>query len=54
LLKDEFGGFDARMRVGEDVDLVWRVVASGGVARYDPNLVAYHDTRVTLSGWMGR
>src|SRR5690606_10496937 len=25
----EVGGFDARLRYGEDVDLVWRLVAAG-------------------------
>jgi mycofactocin system glycosyltransferase len=48
------GGFDERMRVGEDVDLVWRLVRSGAVVRYDPVHVARHDTRTTLRGWLGR
>lgn len=50
----EAGGFDARMRMGEDVDLVWRLVAAGEVVRYDPAHVAHHDTRATLRGWLGR
>ena len=29
-------GFDASLRVGEDVDLVWRLVAAGHRVRYDP------------------
>ncbi|MFT4083594.1 MAG: mycofactocin biosynthesis glycosyltransferase MftF [Nocardioides sp.] len=48
------GGFTARMRVGEDVDLVWRLVAEGHRVRYDPDLVAHHDTRTTVRGWLGR
>jgi mycofactocin system glycosyltransferase len=48
------GGFDERMRVGEDVDLVWRLVRAGQVVRYDPTLVAEHDTRATLAAWLGR
>ena len=47
-------GFDETMRVGEDVDLVWRLVDEGKVVRYDPAEVAHHDARATLRGWMGR
>jgi mycofactocin glycosyltransferase len=48
------GGFDAAMRVGEDVDLVWRLVAAGERVRYDPAFQARHDVRRTLRAWMGR
>jgi mycofactocin system glycosyltransferase len=48
------GGFDDRMRVGEDVDLVWRLVTRGAIVRYDPTSVAQHDTRPTVRGWLGR
>jgi mycofactocin system glycosyltransferase len=47
-------GFDARLRVGEDVDLVWRLVDAGHRVRYDPTVEALHDTRPTMSGWLGR
>jgi mycofactocin system glycosyltransferase len=47
-------GFDGAMRVGEDVDLVWRLVDAGLTVRYDPGEVAHHDARSTLRGWMGR
>ncbi|OIJ25287.1 mycofactocin biosynthesis glycosyltransferase MftF [Nocardioides luteus] len=47
-------GFEETMRVGEDVDLVWRLVEAGEVVRYDPEQVAWHDTRTTVSGWLGR
>jgi mycofactocin glycosyltransferase len=47
-------GFDASMRVGEDVDLVWRLVDAGETVRYDPTEVAHHDARRTLRGWLGR
>lgn len=50
----DVGGFDHRMRVGEDVDLVWRLVRADAVVRYDPGRVAHHDTRTTLRGWLGR
>lgn len=48
------GGFAEDMRVGEDVDLVWRLVEAGEVVRYDPDEVAWHDTRSTVRGWLGR
>jgi len=48
------GGFDGDRRVGEDVDLVWRLVRTGAVVRYDPSRVALHDTRGSLRGWLGR
>ncbi|WP_338748824.1 mycofactocin biosynthesis glycosyltransferase MftF [Janibacter alittae] len=48
------GGFAPGMRVGEDVDLVWRLVEAGEVVRYDPSEIAWHDTRATVSGWLGR
>lgn len=47
-------GFDERMRVGEDVDLVWRLVDEGWSVRYDPTAVALHDCRDTIRGWLGR
>jgi len=47
-------GFDAGMRVGEDVDLVLRLVAAGRCVRYDPSITAAHDTRPTLRAWLGR
>lgn len=42
------GGFDETIRWGEDVDLVWRFVASGRWCRYDPSVTALHDVRPTL------
>lgn len=42
------------MRVGEDVDLVWRLVDAGRTVRYDPSEVAHHDVRITVGGWLGR
>ncbi|CRK56118.1 Mycofactocin system glycosyltransferase [Alloactinosynnema sp. L-07] len=47
-------GFDGDLRIGEDVDLVWRLVAAGHTVRYDPSVLARHDTRPTLTGWLGR
>jgi len=45
------GGFDASLRYGEDVDLVWRLVAAGWRCRYDPSVTALHRTRPTLRAW---
>jgi mycofactocin system glycosyltransferase len=47
-------GFDPAMRVGEDVDLVWRLVEHGRGVRYDPDVTAHHETRTTIRGWLGR
>ena len=44
----EIGGFDAEMRAGEDVDLIWRLVDSGGLVRYDPVVDVEHRPR---PGW---
>ena len=35
--------FDETMRVGEDVDLIWRLAAAGGRIRYDPSVEVIHD-----------
>ncbi|TYL44847.1 mycofactocin system glycosyltransferase [Nocardioides sp. BGMRC 2183] len=48
------GGFEPDWRVAEDVDLVWRLVDAGHVVRYDPDVVAGHDVRPSLRGWLGR
>ncbi|WP_328663502.1 mycofactocin biosynthesis glycosyltransferase MftF [Streptomyces sp. NBC_00328] len=47
-------GFDARMRVGEDVDFGWRAVARGWRLRYEPAAVAAHEHRVLLGDWFVR
>ena len=47
-------GFDAAMRVGEDVDLVWRLGDAGHRVRYDPDVEARHDVRTTVCAWLGR
>lgn len=47
-------GFDPQLRVGEDVDLVWRLVASGHTVRYDADITAHHESRTTTRDWLGR
>jgi mycofactocin system glycosyltransferase len=54
VVRDELHGFDPTMRVGEDVDLVWRLAEKGHRVRYDPAVAAAHATRTTVSGWRGR
>jgi mycofactocin glycosyltransferase len=36
------GGFDAALRYGEDVDLIWRMIAAGWRVRYDPAAEVRH------------
>ncbi len=45
---DSVGGFDERMRHGEDVDLVWRLDEAGWRCRYEPRSVVWHEPRRTL------
>jgi mycofactocin system glycosyltransferase len=47
-------GFDPGLRVGEDVDLVWRLVDAGHRVRYEPAITVSHDVRPTMRGWLGR
>ena len=42
------GGFDERLRLGEDVDFVWRLVQLGHAVRYEPGAAAAHPPR---DGW---
>jgi mycofactocin system glycosyltransferase len=44
------GGFDETLRVGEDVDLVWRV----GPGRYEPAATVGHDHRTAPGPWLRR
>jgi mycofactocin system glycosyltransferase len=44
----ELGGFDDSMRFGEDVDLVWRLLAAGHRVRYAPSRVVDHRPRPTI------
>lgn len=48
----EVSGFDEELRVAEDVDLVWRLVAQGRRVRYDADFVVGHDSRPTLGAWL--
>ena len=48
----EVGGFDSSLRYGEDVDLVWRLVAAGWTCRYEPGAEAEHDARPSMPAWI--
>jgi mycofactocin system glycosyltransferase len=51
---DEVGSFDESLRYGEDVDLVWRLVAADWCVRYDPSVVVGHAAPRTLSARLTR
>jgi mycofactocin system glycosyltransferase len=47
-------GFTPGMRVGEDVDFVWRLGAAGWRVRYEPAAAMGHQHRVRLRPWLSR
>jgi len=47
-------GFAEHMRVGEDVDFVWRLAASGWRVRYEPAATMSHRHRVRMRAWFAR
>src|SRR6266536_1438149 len=47
-------GFAEDMQVGEDVDFVWRLAASGWRVRYEPAATMGHQHRVRLREWLSR
>jgi mycofactocin system glycosyltransferase len=46
--------FDDRLRLGEDVDLVWRLADAGHHVRYEPSVVVRHDPSGSLERWATR
>jgi hypothetical protein len=46
--------FDATLRGGEDVDLVWRLVQAGWDVRYEPGSTVRHDGPGSVGAWLGR
>jgi len=48
------GAFDPAMRVGEDVDLVWRLHAGGWRVRYDPSVQVGHHEPTTWPALLAR
>jgi mycofactocin system glycosyltransferase len=50
--RSAFGdGFDEELRVGEDVDLVWRLSDRGWLVRYVADIVVVHRARGTWRNW---
>lgn len=47
-------GFDGSLRIGEDVDLGWRLVDAGWRVRYEPAAVAHHEHRERPVDWFLR
>jgi mycofactocin glycosyltransferase len=47
-------GFDEALRVGEDVDLVWRLIDAGWQIRYEPGAEVWHEPRLRLIDWITR
>jgi mycofactocin system glycosyltransferase len=46
--------FDPRLRGGEDVDLVWRLVRAGWDVRYEPESRVRHNGPRTMGPWLER
>lgn len=42
-------GFDEGLRLGEDVEFVWRAVAAGAVCIYDPSVTCTHEPRRSIT-----
>ena len=51
LVRRALVAFDPALRYGEDVDLVWRLVAAGWAVRYEPAAVVHHRPRTGWFGW---
>lgn len=47
-------GFDPGLRVGEDVDLVWRLTDAGWGIRFEPSVTVWHDEPTTWAAWVRR
>lgn len=47
-------GFDEAMRLGEDVDLVWRLLDAGWHVRYEPAVRVHHEMRLVPGEWARR
>jgi GT2 family glycosyltransferase len=47
-------GFDEALRLGEDVDLVWRLAAAGWHVRYEPSVEVRHAARTDAREWLVR
>ncbi|WP_248840915.1 mycofactocin biosynthesis glycosyltransferase MftF [Frankia sp. AgKG'84/4] len=52
LIRREHATFDPALRYGEDVDLVWRLLAAGHTVRYEPAAVVRHLPRESWPAWL--
>ena len=48
------GGFDEGLQVGEDVDLVWRLLEAGWRVRYEPSVTVSHHEPTSWAGLLAR
>ena len=48
---EQVAGFDEDLRVGEDVDLVWRLGGAGWSVRYEPAAAVSHPNRSSVPAW---
>lgn len=46
--------FEPGMRVGEDVDLFWRMEEAGWTVRYAPDVINFHEVRTSLKDFSSR
>ena len=46
--------FEPGLRVGEDVDLFWRMDETGWTVRYAPHVLAYHEVRLSWKDFVSR
>lgn len=46
--------FEPGLRVGEDVDLFWRMDEAGWTVRYAPDVINHHEVRTSLKDFIGR
>ena len=51
---DATGGFDESLRIGEDVDFVWRLVRAGWAVRYRPTARVTHPYRPRARSWLAQ
>ncbi|HZT64289.1 MAG TPA: mycofactocin biosynthesis glycosyltransferase MftF [Acidimicrobiales bacterium] len=51
---EAIGGYDESLSVGEDVDLVWRLVSAGWVVRYEPAVEVGHICRPSITSWLAQ
>jgi hypothetical protein len=53
-LLQQLGGFTEAMRLGEDVDFIWRAIKAGTRVHYAPEGHIIHRHRVRLGAWLRR